>query len=519
VNVRLFARVTDVLGGPERRRVIVLLGAVLALSFADTATVGAVATQLEGDLKISNTQLGLLPAVSALTGALFTLPAGLLVDRLARVRMLAISILLWSLASVVGALAVSYTMLLITRIALGAVVATATPAISSLTGDLFAPEQRARVYGFVLSGELLGAGLGFAVGGTLAGALTWRAAFAWLGIPGVVLAWALVRYLPEPARGGADRLAPRANAGVDEDVLHEQLHRRGVRPVEERILREDAARMPLGHAVRWILSIPTNRLLIVSSALGYFFFSGVQTFAVVFLRHRFGLGQAPASALLLVVGAGAVVGVLTGGRVADSWAARGRLDARIVVGGGAYLLAAAILVPGLLVGTLAVALPLLVLAVAALGAANPAVDAARLDVVPGRLWGRAEGVRTMLRQLATAFAPIAFGLTADAIAGGRGGGALEGAKGAHGEIHLTFLVMLGTLVAGGLILVLGRRSFPGDVATAEAAWCPGSGGPGGGPASHRPGVPEARRARPTEATDGHHEQQGRGPARPAPTNV
>ncbi len=179
--------------------------------------------------------------------------------------------------------------------------------------------------------------------------------------------------------------------------------------------------MSLARVVRWVLLIPTNRLLIVSSALGYFFFSGVQT--LVFLRHRFGLGQAPSSLLL---------------------------------------------VPALLFGALALALPLLILAVAALGAANPALDAARLDVVPGRLWGRAEGVRTLLRQLATAAAPIAFGLTADAFGTG-GTGALTGASETRGDVHDTFLVMLVALVASGLILLWGRGGFARDVATAEAA--------------------------------------------------
>lgn len=469
--MKLLARLTDVLGGPQRRRVIVLLGGVLALSFADTATVGAVATQLERDLGISHTQLGLLPAASALIGALATLPAGVLVDRVPRVRLLAISVVLWSLASVASALSVSYTMLLVTRIGLGFVVAAATPAIASLTGDLFPPEERARVYGFILSGELFGAGVGFAAGGTLAGGLSWRAAFAWLAVPGLALAWALVRKLPEPARGGADRLA--ASGAPDggeqrEDALHAQLHARHVEPDPSRVLREDPDGMSLARVVRWVLLIPTNRLLIVSSALGYFFFSGVQTFAVVFLRHRFGLGQAPSSLLLVVVGAGAVVGVLAGGRLADAWSAHGRLDARITVAGGAYLVAAGLLVPALLFGALALALPLLILAVAALGAANPALDAARLDVVPGRLWGRAEGVRTLLRQLATAAAPIAFGLTADAFGTG-GTGALTGASETRGDMHDTFLVMLVALVASGLILLWGRGGFARDVATAEAA--------------------------------------------------
>jgi len=80
-------------------------------------------------------------------------------------------------------------------------------------------------------------------------------------------------------------------------------------------------------------------------------------------------------------------------------------------------------------------------------------------------------VRTLLRQLATAAAPIAFGLTADAFGtGGTGGtGALTGASETRGDVHDTFLVMLVALVASGLILLWGRGGFARDVATAEAA--------------------------------------------------
>jgi hypothetical protein len=46
------------LGGAERTRVILLLAAVLGLSSADAATVGAAATQLRADLDISNTDVG-----------------------------------------------------------------------------------------------------------------------------------------------------------------------------------------------------------------------------------------------------------------------------------------------------------------------------------------------------------------------------------------------------------------------------------------------------------------------------
>jgi len=57
------------------------------------------------------------------------------------------------------------------------------------------------------------------------------------------------------------------------------------------VLHTDPTGMSLWSAARYVLSIRTNRVLILVSALGYFFFSGLRTFAVGFLRDRFGVGQ------------------------------------------------------------------------------------------------------------------------------------------------------------------------------------------------------------------------------------
>src|SRR5690348_18287979 len=99
-------------GGPARARVITIFGAVLALQGADTATVGAVAVQLEHSLHIGNTKIGLLSAVALLVGAVFTIPVGLLVDRIKRVPMLSTSLVLWRGASLLTAFAGSCSGLL-----------------------------------------------------------------------------------------------------------------------------------------------------------------------------------------------------------------------------------------------------------------------------------------------------------------------------------------------------------------------------------------------------------------------
>jgi predicted MFS family arabinose efflux permease len=494
---RVRSWLADEVGGAARLRVIVLLALVLALQSADNATVGSVAVPLERSLRIGNVQLGLLVTVSALVGALATLPAGVLVDRLPRIRLLSGAVALWSLAMVVSGLATSYVMLLVTRIALGVVIAVAGPAIASLTGDLFPAKDRGRIFGFILFGELLGAGLGYLIAGNLAGAVSWRASFFFLAVPSVLLAAALVRLLPEPARGGQSRIdegdtqimpaeevteEQDGEAGhapdTDEGEVERRVRARHLRPHPDQVLHDDPVVMSTWHAFRYVLSVRTNVLLIVASTIGYFFYSGLQVFAVEFLRGRFDLGQSAASTLLVFVGGGAVVGVLVGGRLADRMIRSGHLSARVVVAGGAFLATAGVLLPGLLVRSLLIGGPLLFLGAAIYGSTNPPLDAGRLDVMQHHLWGRAEAIRTSTRSLFTAAAPLVFGLVSTRF-GGRSVGlagttgthtaAVVVARGAHG-LDVTFLLMLAPLALAGLgLLVIGRRTYPRDVATAIAS--------------------------------------------------
>src|SRR5579875_1219121 len=161
-------------GGPARTRVVVLLACVLALASADTATVGASAVELRRALHIDNTDIGLLISVSSLVAAVFSLPLGAMADRARRTWLLAFALLTWG--GVMLWSAASSGQLLLSRLALGAVTAASGPVVASLVGDWFPAHERSRIYGFILTGELLGAGAGFAITGDIA-ALSWRAAF------------------------------------------------------------------------------------------------------------------------------------------------------------------------------------------------------------------------------------------------------------------------------------------------------------------------------------------------------
>jgi MFS family permease len=216
-------------------------------------------------------------------------------------------------------------------------------------------------------------------------------------------------------------------------------------------------------------------LMIISSSLGYFFFSGLSTFALLFVRGHYHASQATAELVLGLLVAGAMVGTLASGRLTDVMLRRGFLEVRVWVPAICYLGAAALLLPGFLSSRLSPAVWFDVAGAALLSAANPPLNAAKLDIMPAGLWGRAEATRTLLRSLAQALAPLVFGGLADLIAGiapeqapiGTHPGVIS--PGAARGLEISFILMLVTLAAAGIVLLRARATYPRDVATASAS--------------------------------------------------
>jgi MFS family permease len=207
-----------------------------------------------------------------------------------------------------------------------------------------------------------------------------------------------------------------------------------------------------------VLRVRTNVVLIAASACGYYFLAGLQTFGLEFSKEQYGIDQALASSLLLVVGAGALAGVLFGGAVGDWLLKRGVLNSRVLTPAVAAAATALLFVPAIFTRGAVTAVPYLTAAAFFLGAQNPPLDAARLDIMPPLLWGRAEAVRTLLRSLAMALAPLLFGAVSDHVFGGGRSG-----------LQWTFVVMLLPLGASSWLLFKGLRTYPADVATAAAS--------------------------------------------------
>ncbi|HJT04897.1 MAG TPA: MFS transporter [Pseudonocardiaceae bacterium] len=475
----LLERGSALVGGPARARVVLLLAGALGLQGADVATLSATADNLQRVFGVGNTAIGLLVSVTALAGTLGTIPVGVLTDRTRRTRLLATSIGLWAVAMLFTGAATSFEWLLIARVGLGVVTATVGPTIASLTGDFFPARSRARMLGYILGGELVGTGIGFTVSGEIAALVGWRFAFWWLVIPTVALVWLTWR-LPEPARDGHSRLQPGQtdipderevgtfgspspetdSASEEADVSAGQVVRgKHVEPEPELVLTEDPTNRSLWWAVRYVLRVRANVVIIIASALGYFYFAGLQAFAIIFVTSQYGISKSVASVLTLVVGIGAVAGVYLGGRTADRLLGRGLINARVAVPAVALFGVVVVFAPAVATTSLGLALPLLTLGAGLLSAANPPLDAARLDIIHPALWGRAEGVRTVLRTLAQAASPLLFGWVSERVFGG-------GRQG----LEYTFLVFLVVLIVAAVLSLSAMRSYPRDVATAAESY-------------------------------------------------
>ncbi|OYX64301.1 MAG: hypothetical protein B7Y88_11485 [Sphingomonadales bacterium 32-64-17] len=179
----------------------------------DRMLFGVVVEPIRRDLLLSDTSISL---ISGLFFVLFNLLAGLFlaraIDRGNRVRILALGVLAWSLATAAQGLAQGFWSLAAARIAVGIGEATAFPAVMSLIPDLFRAEARGRAVAVFQSSSFVGIVGGTVVAGVLGAALGWRSMFFVCGLAGLGAAALLVLTVPEPKRSDGEEaeLVPEA---------------------------------------------------------------------------------------------------------------------------------------------------------------------------------------------------------------------------------------------------------------------------------------------------------------------
>jgi MFS family permease len=196
----------SVLTEGRRRYVLWLLMIAYTLSFLDRQVLSILVEPIKHELKVTDAQIGILTGpVFVIFYTFLGIPIAWLADRKSRPIIIAVSLALWSGFTAVSGLAANFALLALARLGVGFGEAGCNPSSHSLIADISRPQQRASGLAFYSLGVPVGTFLGLAVGGLVADAYGWRAAFWVAAAPGLALGALIALTVKEP-RGASVRV-------------------------------------------------------------------------------------------------------------------------------------------------------------------------------------------------------------------------------------------------------------------------------------------------------------------------
>lgn len=157
------------------------------LNQLDRNMVAGFGPEIMHDLQLSRAEFGLI-AGFAFSGvyAVTALFAGLLADRIGRVKVMSIGLTVWSLFTAMGGVAQGFWSMLVTRPLVAAGEATLIPTATTIILARAPQAFRATAIGVFYAGVPLGIGASFLVAGKLGPVIGWRACFGLMGLLGLV---------------------------------------------------------------------------------------------------------------------------------------------------------------------------------------------------------------------------------------------------------------------------------------------------------------------------------------------
>jgi MFS transporter, ACS family, D-galactonate transporter len=198
--------------------VLLLLGLSVFINYIDRANLSVAAPMLEGEMGLSQAQLGVLLAAFFWTYSLMQLLAGWLVDRFEVKWVLAIGFFVWSVATAFTGLLHAFATLLAIRVILGIGESVAYPAYAKIFANHFAESRRGFANSIVGAGQSLGPALGIFFGGTLVARFGWRPFFIVLGLVSLLWLPPFLRWMPHTSAAGVQDM--KRGPGLMEIVRH-----------------------------------------------------------------------------------------------------------------------------------------------------------------------------------------------------------------------------------------------------------------------------------------------------------
>jgi predicted MFS family arabinose efflux permease len=426
---------------------VVALGATVALEQGERLSLAQAFDGIQSEFGVSDFALGALAAAMVLVGVVGGFPIGALADRWRRVTLMTIAMVVWTACMGLNAVAPTFAFLFVSRMGVGIVEANG-PAAVSLMADFYPVATRARMLSRYQLGSAAGGLVGVALSGVLVDTYGWRAAF-WMWLPIGAIVAVLVHRMREPARGAQDRAFHREETErVDVDSIPGLLPDLELPEPEAPLSPVDDLSWP--DVLRALLHIRSMWFGLLALTISSFFLGALGVWGIEFFKRSFDLSATEAGAFAPVIGAGAAIGIVGGGELADRLLQRGVTNARVYVSSAASVLASIFLLPAFLTGSLALASVLLFLGSLCLTVPVGPSEALTTDVVPGDLRGRAAAIRSVVRALA-ALSPLLVGVLSEAT-----------------DLATALAILSPLYALGGLVMLLAARTYPADLAAVGA---------------------------------------------------
>jgi MFS family permease len=279
--------------------ILAVLSGLNLVNYLDRYIVAAVGPKLAEDLGLSDSKFGFV-VTAFMVGYFATSPIfGALGDRLPRRGLIALGVVVWSLATVASGLTRSFAAMIAARVVVGVGEASYATLAPTIIDDLAAPEKKNRWLAIFYVAIPVGSALGYLVGGQLEHAFGWRSAFFIAGGPGLALAL-LAFAIEEPARAS--------------------------RPSRENATRGFAA------TARHLFQQPLYRDTVIGYTAQTFALGGFAAWAPKYLYRTLGLDLKTADywfGLILVVTG--LFATFVGGQLGDRWPGEDRARANLRV--------------------------------------------------------------------------------------------------------------------------------------------------------------------------------------------
>ncbi len=395
-----------------RYAMFLLLG-IYIINFLDRAVINILAEPIKNDLGLADWQLGLMSGLAfAIFYTVLGIPIARLAERKNRPVIIGTAVMVWSGFTALSGAANSFATLVLCRIGVGVGEAGCTPPAHSLIADYVPKEKRASALAFYSMGTPLGGLLGLVMGGLVADAYGWRAAFLVAGVPGILFAFLCWFTLKEPRKIMASHSAS--------------------------IMGSQAT---FGETLKYLTKKKTFWLIAFGAAIKAFigyghapftasFFMRVHTEEVAGLASMFNLQSLGflGLALGLMGGTAGAISAWMGGQIADKYA-KSDLRGYVVVPAFASLLAVPVYIVAVSVPSASVALCILVINGLLGSLWYGPVYAIGQSIVPPHMRATTSAILLFtINLIGLGLGPLAVGILSDVMSNGFGMGSAQGVR-------------------------------------------------------------------------------------------